>query len=336
MSAASRHQLVLVGAVVTALVATFGVHRVIVALQHDARPATRPVVVAAVDVLDGARLAPSDLRVVQWPAEAVPDGVTGVADSLVGRVTRMPVLAGEALVPARLAPIGAEPGLEAKISRGKRAMAVRIDDVTGVNGLLRPDSRVDVLVTVRPVMAGTGVPPVSRLFLANMRVLAIGTDVHRAADSSAQASGVQAALAGASATVTLEVTPTEAERLAVAMQEGEIQLVMRGYGDRAAVQTTGADGGVVMAAFGRTSAPTPAAPAVRPDDAATTSAPAPSRRAPVPPTLAQAPPSTPEPATPSPRADTITVQVMRGGQLTLQRFAEPAPARGTATISARP
>jgi pilus assembly protein CpaB len=82
-------------------------------------------------------------------AASVPAGAYAVADSVVGRVTRIPVFKGEALVPGRLAPPGTGPGLEVKITPGKRAMAVKINDVTGIAGLIQPNSRVDVLVTLK-------------------------------------------------------------------------------------------------------------------------------------------------------------------------------------------
>ena len=64
-------------------------------------------------------------------------------------MARVPVFTGEAIVPGRLARAGTAPGLEARITPGMRAMSVRINDVAGMSGLVQPNSRVDVLVSLR-------------------------------------------------------------------------------------------------------------------------------------------------------------------------------------------
>src|SRR5690606_28208414 len=104
-----------------------------------------------------------------------------------------------------------------------------INDVAGISGLIQPNSRVDVLVTLRDRIAGEEAQ-VAKLFMENMRVLSVGTEVQRGLDGKP----INAT------TATLEVTPTEAERLAVAMNQGTVQLVLRGYGDPDTTDTKGA------------------------------------------------------------------------------------------------
>jgi pilus assembly protein CpaB len=157
------------------------------------------------------------------------------ADSIAGRVTRVPVFAGDVIVPARLAPEGSGPGLEVKIAPGKRAMAVKINDVAGISGLVQPNSHVDVLVTLRN--AGNAAAGIAKVFLEDMRVLSVGTKVQRGDTGKP----IEAT------TATLEVTPAQAEQLAVAMNLGSIQLVLRGYGDPASVHTAGANVADVLA-----------------------------------------------------------------------------------------
>jgi pilus assembly protein CpaB len=106
-------------------------------------------------------------------------------------------------------------------------MSVRINDVAGIAGLLQPNSRVDVLVTLRDELAQGR--QVAKLFMENMRVLSVGTQVEPGSDGRP----INAA------TATLEVTPEEAERLAIASNTGSIQLVLRGYGDPNNVRTFG-------------------------------------------------------------------------------------------------
>ena len=58
------------------------------------------------------------------------------------------IFKGEAIVPGRLAPEGTAPGLEVKITPGKRAYVMRINDVSGLAGMIQPNSRVDILVVI--------------------------------------------------------------------------------------------------------------------------------------------------------------------------------------------
>ena len=121
-------------------------------------------------------------------------GAFSSVDSVVGRVARIDVFKGEVIVPGRLAPDGTGPGLEVKITPGKRAIAVRIDDVSGLNGLVQPNSRVDILVTLRE---GANGQQVSKLFMSNMRVLSIGTVSQTSVDNRPISAP----------TATIEVTP---------------------------------------------------------------------------------------------------------------------------------
>jgi pilus assembly protein CpaB len=291
-----RYTIVFYAAVLTAAGATFGVYRTLEATRARSRIVTRPVVVATRDMAEGANVNRLSVTVNQWPAATVPAGAYGSLDSVVGRVTRVPVFNGEAIVPGRLAPVGTAPGLEVKIAPGKRAMAVRINDVVGLSGLIQPNSRVDVLVMLRE--EGNRAKQVAKLFMENMRVLSVGTQVQR--DASGEA-------IDDATTATLEVTPEEAERLAVAMTQGTIQLVLRGYGDPDSVKTKGARYGDVLGQL--EAAPTAAPPK-----------PAPVRRAPRPaPRREPAPP--PAPVAEAPRKpDTLTVRVFRGDKVSQEKF----------------
>jgi pilus assembly protein CpaB len=231
-----RYTIVFYGSLFIATAATFGVYRVLEANKQRNRIVTRPVVVAARDVADGAALTRRDLREDQWPLQTVPAGAFTSVDSLVNRVTRVRVFKGEPFVPGRLAPVGTAAGLESKIAPGKRAMALRINDVAGISGLIQPDSRVDVVLTLRDAR-GRMSQQMSKLFLENLRVLSVGSRVDREADGDP----IQAR------TVTVEVTPDEAERLALAQRQGTIQLVLRGFGDPDSVKTHGASSADVLA-----------------------------------------------------------------------------------------
>jgi pilus assembly protein CpaB len=302
--AEKRYTIVFGVAVLVAGLATLGVWRVLQSAEAANRVRTVPVVVANRDIPEGYQIELSAVTRGEWPVQTVPAGAFTTLDSGVGRVVRIPVFKGDPIVPGRLAPAGTGPGLEVKISPGKRAMALRINDVAGISGLIQPNSRVDVVVTMRsPDGRGGRTGQVAKVFMENMRVLSVGTQTTRLEDGT-PADGKIA---------TLEVTPEEAERLAVAQQQGAIQLVLRGYGDPDSINTSGATSGDVLDALreGRTLETPDPAPVRR----------TPVRRPPPKPEV-KAPPVVVETLPPPKplKPDSSTVKVYRGGQMTTQKF----------------
>jgi pilus assembly protein CpaB len=287
-----RYKMVFWGALLVAVTATFGAYRLLEANSAKAVVVTHPVVVATRDIPEGAAIDRMALSIAQWPEGTVPVGAYTNLDSVAGRVTRVNVFSGEVMVPGRLAPAGSGPGLELKIPPGQRAMAVRINDVAGISGLIQPNSRVDVLVTIMDQKSNA---QVAKLFMENMRVLSVGTEIQRDASGKANAA----------TTVTLGVTPQEAERLAIAMNQGSIQLVLRGYGDPDSVRTKGANTTDVLSQLGggRTVVVETPQPAAR--------RPVAPRPAPAPVIVQQRPPPPP---------DSAVVNVYRAGKATPMKF----------------
>jgi pilus assembly protein CpaB len=177
-------------------------------------------------------------------------------------------------------------------------MSVKINDVAGISGLIQPNSRVDVLVNIRDDRSEKELQ-VAKLFMENMRVLSVGQQVTRGDDGKP----INAT------TATLEVTPDEAERLAIAMGQGSIALVLRGYGDPDSIKTKGATSSDVLSQLrdGRLI------------DLTTKRVDPPPRRR-----VAAAPPPPPPPPVivqVAPRApDSLTVQVYRGSAMSQNKF----------------
>jgi pilus assembly protein CpaB len=91
-----------------AIVALLVTHGLIEAPFASARVATVPVVVAAHDVAVGATIDRVALKVAHWPAGTAPSGAYSSIDSVAGRVARLSIYIGQAIVPARLAPKAGE------------------------------------------------------------------------------------------------------------------------------------------------------------------------------------------------------------------------------------
>lgn len=307
---ARRYTILLWSALATAAVATVGVYQALQRTKARSVIPMRAVVVAAKDLPEGTSLGADVLTVRDWPAAEVPEGAYIRRDSLIGRVLVTPVFTGDVFLPGKLAPVGVAPGLEVKVPRGKRAMAVRINDVAGISGLIQPNSRVDVVVMMPQ---GPGTPaPVAKVFMEDLRVLSVGTTVQR--DASGRSIDAT--------TAALEVTPEQAERLAFAATEGSIQLVLRGFGDSESVRTRGADArdvvGVTLASFqGFGDSAMPPAPVARARTA-------PRRRPPAPPPPPPPPPVPTLPVEPArPTPETLTVTIHRGDRTETRAFLKP-------------
>ena len=177
---------------------------------------TKPVVVAAADLPVGSELRRDDLRIIEWPANAAPQGAFSSVDQLVGRGLVLPVIQNEPLLPLKLAPKEAGAGLPPVIPAGLRAVSVRVNEVIGVAGYVLPGTRVDVLGTLNPTEQRTDVT--SKVILTNVQVLAAGTKIDRDADGNKPVPVT---------VVTLLVSPEESERLTLASTEGKIQLALR-------------------------------------------------------------------------------------------------------------
>lgn len=216
---------------------------------------TQEVVVAAGDVPIGTQLEPRHLAVVRWPSDQVPGGTFATMTEVAGRSLVQDLVKGEVILATRLANPARGVGMAAILTPGHRAMAVKVDQVIGVAGFIHPGDSVDVIATLKPddeteSALASKADRMTKTILQNTRVLAIGQEL---STEGTKAVAVQV--------VTLEVTPQEAERLALASQYGKINLTMRSRTDLLAVETTGATPASVLA--GTESAPVcpPVAPA---------------------------------------------------------------------------
>jgi pilus assembly protein CpaB len=189
---------------------------------------TSQVVVAATDLQLGAELKAADLKAIQWPSGAVPEGSFSKPEDLVGRGLILPVVQNEPFLPSKLASKEAGAGLPPVIQPGYRALSVRVNDVVGVAGYVLPGTRVDVVATVNPTQQPTDIT--SKVILTNVLVLAAGTKIERDGEGNKP---IQVNV------VTLLVNPDEAERLTLASTEGKIQLALRNPMDQTAPQTPG-------------------------------------------------------------------------------------------------
>lgn len=199
--------------------------------MHPAKPhiaAAQPVeVLAAAQFLRaGSLIQPANLTAVAFrpgtvPAGAMPD--TPANRSLyTGAMVRQSLPAGTPILPGAVIRPGDHGFLAAVLRPGMRAVSVGVDAVTGTAGLIWPGDRVDLLLTQS--LSGANLPPgrqvAAETVLSDVRVIATDQRLVQGARSDNQSPGL-------ARTVTLEVTPEQAERVAVAAHLGPLSLVVR-------------------------------------------------------------------------------------------------------------
>ncbi len=206
--------------------------------QAQLPPDTVVAVVAARDLNVGVTIGPDDVAEARLVPSMLPEGGTFVsAADVIGRVPRERVLANEIVRDRRLALADAGIGLNAIVEPGHRAMSVAVDSESGVAGFIRPGNYVDVIVTIRPDGRRTDTKWVSNTFLQGARVLAVGRQINDAGQD--KVPEARPVTVREKPTVTLELTPDEAEALALASSKGDVHIVLRNDVDVTAVDTQG-------------------------------------------------------------------------------------------------
>lgn len=171
------------------------------------------VVLASRDLPIGTVLEESDLRVVDWPAGAVPVGFFDSKEGVMGRSLISGVQMNEVILEGKLA--GPDQlGIIPLIEPGMRAMTISVDPVVGVAGFVTPQTKVDVILIMTPPNSDD---PRSQTILQNLQALASDQEISETEDGEAIEVN----------TVTVLVSPAESEILALAESEGEIRLTLR-------------------------------------------------------------------------------------------------------------
>jgi pilus assembly protein CpaB len=185
------------------------------------------VAVATADLPWGTKLKPEMIKTTPYLKESMPTGYFSSATNLKDRVLLAPLKINDPITEHKLAPISVETGgVAAVIKSGKRAIAVKGDKVIGISGFINPGNRVDVLVTVKDPKKKE---EKTKTILENIPVLATGTQIQE--NEKGEPAPVDV--------YTLEVTPEEAEKLALAAAEGKLQMALRSVTDANEIYTEG-------------------------------------------------------------------------------------------------
>ena len=178
-----------------------------------------PIVVSAGNLPWGTKLKPEMIKMAPYLKESLPVGYFSSSIDLKDRVIIASLKLNEPITESKLAPTSVKTGgVSAVLKPGMRAIAVKGDKIIGISGFINPGNRVDVIVTVEEPKTKK---IKSKIFLENTAVLATGTQIERNEKGEPMPVDVY----------TLEVTPKQAEKVALAASEGRLQFALRGVTD---------------------------------------------------------------------------------------------------------
>jgi pilus assembly protein CpaB len=228
-------------AVLLGLIGLAGVGLALIGLQRPATPAQvagvsaapstpvaqRSILVAARAQHAGNLMVADDVTAIQVVPGAEPPGsfIDSISNrmALRGAIVRHAIAANEPILATDVLNAGDRGFLAAVLGAGKRAVSVAVDNVSGTAGLIWPGDRVDLVLTQQ--IDDRDQPPDRRVYgetvLTNLRVIAVDQQLVQGGQSG------QAANTNTNRTITIEASPYDAERIAVASRLGRLSLVVR-------------------------------------------------------------------------------------------------------------
>lgn len=184
------------------------------------------IAVASMPLSYGNDVTPDKVKFVPYPASSLPPGAFRTMAELLPqgkkRVALRPILVNQPLLAADLSGEGQNASIAALLPDGMRAATVRINDISGVAGFIKPNDTVDVLITrqaIAPDGASQG-KKVTDVLLQNIRVIAMGRDANSEGNKPSS-----------TRSATLELTPLDAQKVALGQDLGELSLVLRKPGE---------------------------------------------------------------------------------------------------------
>ncbi len=191
------------------------------------RQRTVPVVVAKRDLARGENIDADSMAVREMPADYLPSGTVTPDrfDTVAGARLGQPMRAGEPLQQIAIAPVDGG-AFSARLRSGVRALTISVDEANSISGMLQPGDRIDLMLSVR-LPGGGGMPmpqEITRALLQDVRILATGRQMRPEGDERPPGRGYTS--------ITIEVTPEQAQRVVVDQRAGKITAMLRSPGDR--------------------------------------------------------------------------------------------------------
>lgn len=207
-------------AILFGLVAAYGARRyfdVTPLAQTQAKPKTAMVVVPRINLPKYARIREQDVDVVEILAENAPEGAVRLKSRALFRLVKETVLAGKPILDKDLFGVGEVPMMSDRLPPGYRAVTLAVDANSALNGMIQPDSIVDITLTAtsdRPEVGGLA----TLTLLQGVQVLATSRSRFPASEDRP----------GDMRNITVAVTPEQANKLILAQRYGTLSCTLRG------------------------------------------------------------------------------------------------------------
>lgn len=181
------------------------------------------VVVASRDIPEGKAIGADLLEEKKIPAGKIPTDAITSAAMAAGRLSKYGIAQGQVVSQHDLMPIGISLDFESKLKPGKRALTFAVDTNSGVAGFIKPDSRVDIMS-----MVGSGSDTRVAPILSDVEVIAVGQMYQR------EPGAAQAIPANS---VTVAISPEDAQKLVKGVAASKLYLSLRNQHDHAPLVT---------------------------------------------------------------------------------------------------
>jgi pilus assembly protein CpaB len=219
--------LILAGAAILAVVA------ILLALRYQGQDPAAPkaapqrtAVIALKPIKFGENLTPENIAEKPWPADLPEGAFTAKAEALsvdpVGNVPRMamrPIAVNEVVMRSAVSGEASRLSSSPLLGPNMRAVAVPLSEATGAGGFVQPGDRVDLFL-IRKLEGDANNTSIADLLVQNVRVLAVG----QIADTTREEAVVVR-------TATLELSPPQAQKVALAQNVGVITVALRSNAD---------------------------------------------------------------------------------------------------------
>jgi pilus assembly protein CpaB len=217
------------------LVASIGISQVLDGNNRPAAVETAPIYVALQNVNVGDPITEKMVALEEWPKDKVPVGAITKWEDLEDRRPRSNIYQGEPLLENKLLAKGERSDPIQGVPPGMRLKTISVDARKSAAGLLSPGDRVDVQIYVRANPDHGIASPFTKIFLQNIRVYAVDQTIDKSIDGEDSRNVAK--------TVSLVVTPAQANRINLAENLGEISLIPRNPDDDVVVEDSeqGAD-----------------------------------------------------------------------------------------------
>ncbi len=187
----------------------------------------KAAVVASRDIPPGGMIVIEDLTTKEFPSQTIPMDCPASPNLIVGREVKIPILKDEVLTEAKLLPVVVASGLPTLIPVGMRGVTVRVNDIIGVGGFVKPGDYVDIIAVYKNKNE-----TISKAIFENVQVLAAG---EKALDPKAVPDTIPKIVS----LLTVAVTPQDAEKLILVSTNGQFQFSLRAFGDKSIIASEG-------------------------------------------------------------------------------------------------